>query len=424
MTGPGGARRAPWTWIALAVAVVLVVVAAIALFGSSRTYRVDILMPSAEGTFVGDSVKIAGRDVGRVDDIAVRDQKALVTVELDDGSAPLTQGSTARISWEAVLNERFLEILPGPPDAPAIASGSRIVSTIERVELDQVLAMLDPKTLDSTNSLVQQVSVALKGREQGLRQTLQDGGPTFRSLGEVLQAVGSDGPAIRDLVTQLRGVTNVLSERDRKVAGTIRQLGRLTSATADQQAQLSKGLQELPSTLDVAKSTLDVVPGAVDATVPLLEDLRPATARLPKVAADLHPVLHDLRPVLQDLRPTLDSAASLLTRTPGLLDTAHETLPGVTDVVKRIQPAVAFLRPYTPELTGWFSNWTSIWAGRDATGNFARPLVTTGPTALGDVQPGPTPVPGIQRNGGASGRPLPGDLVGQPWTDANGDSPQ
>lgn len=403
---------------ALALTVVLVAGVAVAVASSSDPYRVQFVMTSAEGTFPGNKALIAGRQAGTVEKVEVRDDKALVTVDIDHEFAPLHQGTDARISWQAVLNERFLEILPGPASAPVLPSDSRVQSHYERVELDQLLATLDPKTMQNTSAVVQQVSAALKGREQGLKGTLQYGGPALNALGEVLQGVGSDGPAIRDLVTQLHQVTSTLSARGDELSNTVNNLGDLTAATASQQKALSDGIAQLPSTLSAAKTTLDKVPDAVDQTVPLLNDLQPATAKLPSVAANLRPVVSDLSPVVGQLRPTLDSAQALLDRTPGLIDSAHEVLPGATDVVTRAQPAVAFLRPYTPELTGWLTNWTGIWAGQDGVGSYARALLTASASSVGD-NPGAIP-PGQRRDE----RPAPGSLVGQPWTDANGDSPQ
>ncbi|MBO0851289.1 MAG: MCE family protein [Pseudonocardia sp.] len=401
--------------LVLVVVLVLAGGASMALASTTGGYRVEFLMPSADGTFPGDPVKIGGQDAGTVRSIGVRDNKALVTVDLDDAFAPLHAGTNARIDWEAVLSERFLDILPGPATNPVIPSGGRIVATIERVELGDLLSMLDPKTLTDANSLVQQVSALLKDREPQARATLATGGPALNGLGEVLQGIGSDGPAIRDLVSQLHQITGTLAARDAKVAGTVRDLGQLTGDVAGEQEQLADGLKELPPTLGAVKATLDKVPDAVDQTVPLLTDLQPATARLPGIAANLNPVLSDLRPAVGDLRPTLDAANALLRRTPGLLDSAHGVLPQATDIVHTAEPAVAFLRPYTPELTGWFSNWTGIFAGNDATGNYARALLTASVSSVGD-NPGVMP-PGQSRDE----RPAPGSIVGQPWTDANGD---
>jgi phospholipid/cholesterol/gamma-HCH transport system substrate-binding protein len=396
------------------VGAVLVSGAALAVVNESA-YRIEIVMPSAEGTFEGDDVVIAGRNVGTVTDLDVVDGKALVTATIDDDSAPLHYGTVARITWEAVISGRFLELLPGPETNPEIPSGSRIESMVERVELDDVLAALDADTMTDVSSLVQNLRATLQDREGDVNETLRTGGPAFAALGEVMTALGTDGPAIRRLVTQLREVTETLNSRDEKLAASIGDLAEFTTVAATQEERLAESIGELPATLDTAGRTLDKVPAAVDETVPLLETLRPATAKLPAVAGDLVDVLRDLRPALGDLRPTLEAADGLLGRTPGVLDKVHDVAGPATEAVTRLQPAVAFLRPYAPEAAGWLINWTSIWSGEDATGNYARPLVTAGPTAA-NLNPGVIP-PGLARDE----RPAPGAIVGQPWHDADGD---
>ncbi|MBN9735655.1 MCE family protein [Pseudonocardia sp. P1] len=399
----------------LVVVAVLVLAATAAIVSRSSGYRLDIVMPSAEGTFAGDEVAIGGRPVGRVTKVGLEGPRALVSVEIDDDVAPLHEGTGARITWEAVISDRYVELLPGPAGNPDIPSGGRIESDIERVEVDKVLATLDPETMDRIGSTVRQLDSTLEGREGDLNATLATGGPAVQALGEVVRAVGSDGPAIRSLVTELRGITTTLNERDESLRGTIGDLGAVTSSVATREGELSQSVAELPSTLDAADSTFGKIPGAVDEAVPLLDTLQPATRRLPEVARNLSPVLQELRPAVADLRPTLVAAQSLLDRTPRLIDGANEALPAATDIVSRARPAVAFLRPYAPETAGWLANWGSIWAGQDSTGNFARALLTEGSTSVTST-PGILP-PGIQRDE----RPAPGAPADQPWNDANGD---
>jgi phospholipid/cholesterol/gamma-HCH transport system substrate-binding protein len=75
-----------------------------------------------------------------------------------------------------------------------------------------------------------------------------------------------------------------------------------------------------------------------------------------------------------------------------------------------------FLRPYTPELQGFLSNWASAFSGYNANGHYARFLAQAGPASV-DANPGIMP-PGVT----SDPYPLPGANVGQPWTDAFGSS--
>lgn len=402
-------------WIVAAIVAALVGVGVAVTAVGRSDYTLHILMPSSDGAFEGGSVVLRGERVGEVIDIGVKDGKALVAVRVDEEHAPLPAGTSARVSWQSLVGSRVVELLPGPGKNPALPSGKMITSENERVEVDDLVAALDKPTLVRVKGVVKQLQRTLSGREDDLAASVKTGGPTVEALGAVLRAVGEDGPAIRELVTNLNDMASELTARDRELGETVSGLGRLTSVTAQKQRQLSATLDELPATVDEATKTLDDVPAAVDATVPVLRDLQPAAERLPSVAEKLSPVLKTLRPTVASLRPTLASAQTLLKHTPGLLDTAHGTLPGATRALKQLQPAVTFLRPYTPEAAGWLSNWTSAWGSENGAGNYVRALITASASSVDD-NPGLVP-PGLQQ----SEKPEPGEPVGQPWTDANGD---
>lgn len=402
---------------AVVIVLALIVVGVVIASSSGSKYKLEILMPSATGVIKHDVVYIGGRTVGSIDDVEVHDNdQALVSVSVDDAFAPLHEGTRARVFWQATIRERGLELLPGPASAPALKSGDRIFSPIEPVDVDHILAALDKPTMNNVDTTVQELQQSLAGREGDVSSTIKTGAPALSALGEVLKAVGSDGPALKQLVTQLHGVTSTLAQRQDKLAQTVSNLDPLTHDVAGQQAQLSAALKALPPTLGQAKTTLDHVPDAVDETVPLLKDLQPATAQLPETAKNLNPVLQDLRPVVAQLRPTLAAAEPLLDQTPALLDSAHDVLPPATEAVNRLRPAVSFLRPYAPETFGWLANWNSLFASQTGTGaNYARAIITESGSSV-DENPGVIP-PGMCQ----PPTPQPGSLVGNPCTDANGD---
>lgn len=401
-------------WVGLAAVVVLAAAGIWTLLPRDDGYQLKIVLPDADGTYAGGKVMMQGRQVGQITSVGVQGNQAVVMVSVDRPDAPLHAGTTARVSWEALIGARVLELLPGATSNPDIPSGKMITSKYERVELDDLFATLDPPTRQRLQGLVAQLQQTLAGREPDLNATLKAAGPTVQALAEVMRGVGDDGPAIQELVTRLRGVTSALAARHTDLASTVGDLGSLTAVTAQKQEALKAALGELPSTVQQGTGTLTRVPGAVDAATPLVKDLRQPASRLPGVAGNLGPVLTELRPTVAALQPTLGAAQSLLQYTPGLLDTAHSTLPGLTQAVNQLEPAVGYLRPYTPELAGWLSNWTSLFASQSS-GNYARILLTESATSF-NGNPGIMP-PGMQQDA----RPAPGANAGQPWTDANGD---
>jgi phospholipid/cholesterol/gamma-HCH transport system substrate-binding protein len=393
----------------------LLVATGLVAFGTGDDYELQVLVPSAEGALEGAPAFIDGFPAGTVTDVGVQGDSAKLTVEIDEEHAPLHAGTVARIGWNSLLGRRLVEVMPGPEANPELPDGQLVESDYERVELDDVMAALDAPTRRHVQQLVSQLDATLQGRERDLNRTLDTAGPFVGELGAVLEQIGGDGPAIRSLVSRLRQITATLAARDRETAQTVTNLSALVQETVTQQRNVAAALAELPATASAGTRFFRTVPPAVDRTVALLHDVRPATQRLPSVARKLNPVLSDLRPTVDRLRPTLAAARSLLRQTPGLLDTGAQTLPEAESAVRAFQPAVTFLRPYTPEVIGFLNNWASLFSAKNSEGHFGRALVPASGSSLSN-NPGVLP-PGMTQ----WGAPAPGQLVGQPWTDANGD---
>lgn len=405
-------------WLAGAAAAVLVVGGTV-LASQNHDYELQLVMPNAANVLDGSRVEVGGQPVGAVTDLQARDNKAVVTVSVDGDHAPLHAGSKAQVQWRGLLGERVIELQPGPVSNPAIPSGSLMEGGSEQVELDQVLSALDPATRSHLNSTVQQLDGSLKSHPQDIRASLDTAGPAVQELGEVLKAVGQDGPAIQNLITNLKQTMQPVAARQAELEKVVHDLTSTTGAMAAEQSQLGQALGQLPSTLDSAKGTMDGVPRAVDNTTPLLQDLQPATRQLTSVSKNLNPLLADLRPAIGDLRPTVKSANNLLHRTPALLDTTHGTVPGVTQAVTQLNPAVKFLRPYTPDLTGWLSNWGAAFSNFDSQGHYFHGLVQAGTNVVDD-----NPGANAGLKGGPNSTPAPGMATGHGWVDANGSGPR
>ncbi|MET8249148.1 MlaD family protein [Streptomyces sp. NPDC005202] len=396
--------------------------AAVAVFGagawwlSRDDYRVSVLLPSATNVVQGSPVLMNGFQAGQVASIKVQDGKARVELAMDADHVPLHDGAKVQVEWRALLSERHVTVTDGPPKNAAVPSGGMLKGDMPvPMELDQVLAALDPKTRTRLSSLVRRLDGTVTGHEQDLRSTLKTSGPAVAALGDVLRGLGTDGPAIKQMVSRVDDMVKTLTARDGDLRNIVNGLSTLSAQTAGQRQQLSDTLKALPGTLDIANRTLGHVPGVADKVAPLLDDLRPATERLPGVAGNLAPVLRNLRPLVGELRPTLAAADVLLDNTPGLLDTAHPSVTGLNSAVGALRPAVQFLRPYTPELAANFSTWGSAMADYDQNSHYARLHLSVSPESV-NMNPGVMLPPDFKYRP----FPYPGEAGGQPWTDAFG----
>jgi len=382
---------------------------------TADSYEVTMVLPNANNLFTGGSVIRDGYEAGSITSIEVVDGKAQVRVKLDPEFDDLHDGATGQVVWKAALGERLLRIDDGPASNAKLPSGAMLQGVQrEPVEIDQVLAALDAPTRAKVNSLVARLNSTLSGKEKSYNAALRTAGPALQQLGAVLREVGADGEAIKQLVVQFNDTMTILAKRDGSLSSIVNDLSRTTATVVEQQRALGSTLQQLPGVVDEAQGTLAKVPSTVDETVPLLNDLVPATGRLTTVSKNLRPLLRDLRPAVADLRPTLGSLADLLKMTPGLLDAGTSTIPAVDTMFTSLTPALDFLRPYTPEVAGWASNWGSAAGNYDANGHYTRFLIQTGVEAPIGITGAPGP--GVTQNL----TPSPGSPVGQPWTDAYG----
>lgn len=403
------ARRVIFLVVGLAVAGGLV-----ALVTRSGGYTVTAVLPNAGNVYVGSSVMRDGYEAGSVSAISVEDGKAVVELRIDDEFGPLHDGATAEVVWKAALGERLVRVVDGPEKNPELPDGA-LLRGVQRepIELDAVLSALDAPTRRHVASLVTRLRSTLSGREADANASLRSAGPALRELGAILREIGTDGEAIKQIVQQFDQTMGILATRDQSLQQVVTSLADTTRAVAEQEQGVGATLQKLPPVLRSATSTLDRVPGTVDATLPLLEDLAPATENLSSVSTNLRPLLRDLRPTVAQLRPTLDSLSRLLGITPGLLESGIATVPEIDNALVGLTPALDFLRPYTPEIVGWATNWGSAGGNYDANGHYVRFHILTGPEAL---IPSGSPGPGVTQNL----TPEPGAPVGQAWTDAHG----
>src|SRR5690349_13404202 len=106
-----------------------------------RGLHVHALFNTAQELKIGDRVKMAGVEVGRVESIALSTNKVKVTMKLHLGTAVKTD-STATIKFAGLLGQNFVSIDFGSPGA-RLLEDNQYVSTAEQPDLSAIMAKLD-----------------------------------------------------------------------------------------------------------------------------------------------------------------------------------------------------------------------------------------------------------------------------------------
>ncbi|MDX6665544.1 MAG: phospholipid/cholesterol/gamma-HCH transport system substrate-binding protein [Solirubrobacteraceae bacterium] len=415
--------------LALASLVLAIVVVTVVLLGGSGPYRMTARFVDAGQLVKGDLVEVAGRKVGTVSDLSVSSD-GLADVELsigDDGVAPLHEGTTATIRTVglASVTNRFVELSPGPPDAPAIRDGSVLPTTRTRgvVDLDMLLDAIDPTTRRHLRTLVREAAVAFRAPaadqvnaglaylDPALAQTAALGGEIVR-----------DQASLKRLITTGAATVGALASRQDDLGAGLDSAAAALTQVASRRTELADLLDRAPPLLRQARTTLGHLNTALPLVDPVLRDLHPAIAPLARLLRDVVPVARDAAPAIAEIRALLPQAKRVLAQVPALDRAASPALTSTTGALRGVLPIVAGLRPYTPDLiAGLFNGFGgAVGSTYDANGHYLRISLEGSPASLPGIL-SPTPGPGFEgyRSGldarcpGAAEEPVPDGS--NPW---------
>ena len=127
------------------VFVVLVAWAIVETLGSGSLfhpgYHVSAQFDSVQDLKIGDRVKMAGVEIGRVENIELTTNKVSVTMKLHQNGLVKTD-SKATVKFTGLMGQNFVDISFGSDSAPAAAEGT-ILESVEQPDLSAIMAKLD-----------------------------------------------------------------------------------------------------------------------------------------------------------------------------------------------------------------------------------------------------------------------------------------
>jgi len=381
-------------WVLGGVAAVVLIALVVAL-ASGGGYTVHARFVSASQLVKGGQVKVAGEAVGKVTDIALTDDgQADVTLQIDgEGFHPLRRGTRAIIRQGSLsgVNNRYVDLQLGGAGGADIADGGRLNTdeTEAAVDLDQIFNTFDPKTRDGVTKSVQFLRDFEAGQEDEANAALKYLNPALSSSSRLFAEVNRNTPDFQRFITETSKLVTDVSARDDALSGLVGNLATTTSALTSDGEALGESIGLLPDVLRKADSTFVDLRAALDDLTPLVDDAKPVVrAKLRPLLSELRPFARDARPAVRDLSATVRSSGAdndlveLLRRQPAIDAIANRSaerngssregaLPATTKALADLAPQLAYLRPYAPELAGWFDDFSTTGA-YDALGNFSR----------------------------------------------------
>ena len=369
------------------LAVVAVIAIVVLSNGNGESYR--LIFQNAGQLVRGNDVRIGGRPVGSVEDILLTDDnQAEVQISVKDPYAPLHEGTTATIrltSLSGVAN-RYIALHPGPNSNPELAGGARlgVEQTTSVVDLDQIFNTLDEPTRRGLQQVIQGSAVQYAGKGAEVNESAKWFNPFLSTSAQLARELARDSQALEQAVVAGASVTSAVAERAPQLTSLMTNLNGMMGAIAAENASLSEALGVLPDTLRNANSTFVDLRSTLDDLDPLLDASAVAAEDLPRFFRELRPLLNEATPVFDDFSTlvsqpgSFNDATDAVRNLPRLQRIASPTFRRAIVAMRRGQPVIDFLRPYSPDLVGWFRDFGQSAANYDANGHYARVLPITG----------------------------------------------
>jgi phospholipid/cholesterol/gamma-HCH transport system substrate-binding protein len=367
-------------------------------FGSDFvTYKAELSSAQSVTPGQGQTVQVAGVDVGEISKVDLVGGRAVVTMKLRRKYTPIYADATALLRPKTGLNDMVLQLSPGSKSSGVAPDGYTIPvsQTLPNVNFDEVLSALDTDTRSYLQMLVGGGADGLNGQGVRLSGTLKRFEPSGRELARLNGALERRQANIRRAIHNFRLVAQALGDKDDQLATLVDASNRVFRAFANQDARLRESLQLLPGTLSTTNTalrkadalgtelrrTLGGLRPAARALGPTLREVRPFFAdTTPVIENQLRPFSRDVLPTVRDLRP---AAADLAAVTPRLTTSFG--------VVNQLLNELTYNPPGSEEGFLFWASWAnhdgaSVFSTQDAHGPIRRGLVVTSCSSLALLQ--------------------------------------
>ena len=311
---------------------------------TSYGYEVKATFTNSANIALKSPVRIAGVEVGKVISTERDGDATTVTFTVDENGRPIHADAFASIRPRIFLEGNFfLDLDPGSPSAPELASGGTIpVShTSTAVQIDEVLTALQSPVRADLGRLLESYGTALtheptpaedlsqlpqvKGLSggQALNEVFRYGGEAGRYSAQVTQALtGTEKGDLAKLVAGTGRTAAAFAANQEDLQGLIDNFNVFTGALANQSENLATTVHLLAPTLQTAHASLV----SLDKSLPPLRtyaiELTPAVAELPGLIEASKPWLAQVRPLLSG-KEAGGTAKLLAEATPGLAGAAQ-----------------------------------------------------------------------------------------------------
>ncbi len=372
------------------------------------TYQVRALFDNAAFAVPGEQVRIAGAPVGTISAVTVTKQNlAAVTLQINSSAfVPFHADATCTIRPQSLIAERFVDCLPGTSATPPLALIRRgagagtyllpVSRTSSTLDPDIVQDISQEPIRERLSIILDELGTGLAGRGSDLNQIILRANPALGYTNQVLAILARQSHVLAALARDSDAVLAPLAGARSRLADFVEQANTTAVASAQQAANIERGIQLLPGFLTSLRPLLADLGKLATQGTPVMTSLGQSAAAVNREFSTIVPFAKSARTALLDLGSAAQrSQASLVASEPlakrllALGDAAGPSNAKLDQLTASLQQTGAI-----QDLMSVLFYGTAAANGFDANGHYLRTDALVGScTAFAR-----TPVPGCSAN--------------------------
>jgi phospholipid/cholesterol/gamma-HCH transport system substrate-binding protein len=297
----------------------------------------------------GQTVNLAGVEVGDVSKVELEDETAIVTLSIQEEYADLIhEDATMLLRPRTGLQDITIEVDGGSPDSATVVEDSTIPvsQTQPNVQPDEVLATLDGDTQAYLRLLLEGGAQGFGDHGRELSAGLRRLEPFARDVAKINRLLAQRRQNIRRSIHNFRLVAEELGRNDEQLAEWVDSSSAALRGFANQEAAIRETLREAPSALRETQRALRSSNRFSLASAPALRKLTPAARTLGPALEETRPFFSQTAgPIRSQIRPftrAVQEPFRHVEQAAGPLDQASKSLESGLTELNDVFNALAF----------------------------------------------------------------------------------
>ena len=262
----------------------------------SNPYHLTVTFKDAAGLLQNNEVYMNGTRVGHVESVQPADNLAQVTIVIDDNRAlPIHPDAVAEVRKKNLLGETYVDLQRGSGSGQLQSGGSIALDhTITSTQIDEVLAVLDPQTVQRVQLLINAAGGGLADNGQNLNDQASSLNSLLTNLNGPADVLGVRRQQMQDIILELERFYTVLAQQREQVRQEFVTWNQVMSQLAAQQQDIAGTVQQADALLTSLDTMLTGSGGA---------ELQTIISRLPGALSQTNDFLAQSNNILNGIAP-------------------------------------------------------------------------------------------------------------------------